>query len=77
MRMMGFVMTRTLGTIIDESGEEEKGKIMEKKRYKVTFEVIIEVEAMNESEASDLAEEKWNMGDFDRSSLIEAVLRRR
>lgn len=50
---------------------------MEKKRYKVTFEVIIEVEALNESEASDLAEEKWNKGDFDRHSMIEEVLRRR
>jgi hypothetical protein len=50
---------------------------MEKKRYKVTFEVIIEVEAMNENEASDLAEEKWNKRDFDRHLLIEEVMRRR
>ena len=50
---------------------------MEKKRYKVTFEVIIEVEALNESKASDLAEEKWNKGDFEKHSMIEEVLRRR
>ena len=50
---------------------------MEKKRYKVTFEVIIEVEAINEGEAVDLAEEKWNKGDYDRHSMIEEVLRRR
>ena len=50
---------------------------MEKKRYKVTFEVIIEVEAVNEGEAVDLAEEKWNEGDYERHSLIEEVLRRR
>ena len=50
---------------------------MEKKTYKVTFEVIIEVEAINEGEAVDLAEEKWNKGDYERHSLIEEVLRRR
>ena len=49
---------------------------MEKKRYKVTFEVIIEVEAINEGEAVDLAE-KWNKGDYERHSLIEEVMRRR
>ena len=56
---------------------EKKGCVMEKKRYRITFEVVIEVEAINEDDADDLADEKWNKGDFERRSMIEEVLRRR
>ena len=51
--------------------------MVDKKKYKVTFKVIIEVEAINESDAAEQAENRWNRGDFERSSMIEEVLRRR
>ncbi len=50
---------------------------MDKKKYKVTFEIIIEVEAINESDAAEQAENRWNRGDVERRSMIEEVLRRR
>lgn len=67
-------MMKTPGMTIDETDVEA---MMNKKKYKVTFEVIIEVEAINESDAAEQAEKEWNKGDFERHSMVEEVLRRR
>ena len=65
---------RMRGTTIDE---REEGTMMDKKKYKVTFQVIVEVEAINENDAAEQAEEIWTKGDFVRHSMIEEVLSRR
>lgn len=37
----------------------------EKKRYRVTWEIVVDVEAENEDEAIELADAEWEKGNFD------------
>ena len=74
MPMTDSWMTMTHGTTIDKRRE---GTMVNSKKYKVIFQVIMEVEAINEDDAARRAGEIWNKGDFERHSMIEEVLRRR
>ena len=44
-----------------------------KKKYRLTFETVVEVEALDESEASDKAETKRANGECEQRSWIEMV----
>ena len=48
----------------------------EKRRYRVTFETVIEIEAIYDNNVAEFTDEKWPK-DFEYNSLIEEVMRRR
>lgn len=46
----------------------------EKKKYRVTWEIVVDVEAENEDEATELADAEWEKGDFNLNPYIEEIV---
>ena len=46
---------------------------MEKKKYRVIFKIVVEVEAEDEEQAVDLADTEWAEGNFILYPYIEEI----
>ena len=46
---------------------------MKKKKYRVTWEIVVDVEAENSDIATELAEEEWAKGNYELHPYIEEI----